>query len=270
MPTLSAHKVPIEQLRASPRNARQHPPEQIHQLADTIRARGFGAPIIADDSGVILAGHGRWLAAIEAGLEVVPVVRVSGISEDAADAFRLLDNRLGELSLWDPHALKQELEALRQLTSLDDLQGLLDSISLTMPAEDLRDLLPLTNADLDAFISRARSDFAAELSGGFDSPPRSLLDCIDTTEADAILSDPALPSCTPDVQRLIRAAAARLHRIDYRAVRAYYQAAPAGSAIRAALIRHHAVLPISSADSAAYLHFFDALADALRADFASI
>lgn len=260
---------PLSMLHTSPRNARLHPPEQIHQLAEVIRSRGFGAPIIADENGEILAGHGRLLAAVEAGLSEVPVIQVSGMTPDEADTFRLLDNRLGELSLWDPHALAHELSDLRSLISLDDLHSIMESIRLTMPMDDLRDLLPLTRTELDEYLSRARSDLVSELSGGFYPPPHRLMDAVDTSAADAILQDPALSECSPDVQRVLRAAASQLIRCDYAAIRAYYNAAPAGSAIRAALVRHRDVVPVSAPERAARLKLFDAMADALHADFAA-
>lgn len=267
--SLSSLMLPPSALRASPRNARRHPPEQVSQLAASIRAHGFGAPIIADESDEILAGHGRLLAAIEAGLDLVPVILVSGLTPDEADAFRLLDNRLGEMSSWDDAALQLELSELRGLISPDDLAELMGSITLSASLDDIRALLPLTSADLSRFLSGARSDLAADLSGGHDAPPSSLMDAVDTSAANAILQDPALRECSPEVQRVLRAAASQLIRFDYAAIRAYYNAAPAGSAIRAALSRHRDVVPVSAPERAAWLKLFDAMADALRADFAA-
>ena len=270
MATLSSLMLSPSALHASPRNARLHPPEQVSQLAASIRAHGFGAPIIADGSGEILAGHGRLLAAVEAGLDLVPVIRVSGLTPDEADTFRLLDNRLGELSLWDTYALSRELMELRSLVSVEDLRGVLDAISLTLPEADLCALLPLTASELGAFISRARADFAEGLSGGFAVSPRHLMDALDTSAADAIIDDPAARSCPPELQRVLEAAAARLLSIDYSAARAYYLAASAGSAIRKALIASGLVRLVSPAEASAQLRFFDAMADALRADFGGV
>ena len=267
--SLSSLRLPPSALHASPRNARRHPPEQVSQLASSIRAHGFGAPIITDDSGEILAGHGRLLAAIEAGLDLVPVIRVSGLTPDEADAFRLLDNRLGEMSSWDPAALQLELSELRDLISADDLSELMGSITLSTSLDDIRDLLPLTSADVASFLSGARSALSAELSGGKASPPSSLMDAVDTSAADAILQDPALGECSEEVQRVVRAAASQLIRFDYAAIRAYYMAAPAGSSIRAALIRHRDVVLVSASERSAWLKLFDAMADALRSDFAA-
>ena len=191
------------------------------------------------------------------------------MTPDEADTFRLLDNRLGELSLWDPHALAHELSDLRALISLDDLHSIMESIRLTMPMDDLRDLLPLTRTELDEYLSRMRSDLVSDLSGGFYPPPPRLMDTVDTSAADAILRDPALGDCSDSVRRLVHVAAAQLIRFNYAAIRAYYMAAPSGSAIRAALIRHRDVVPVSAPERATWLKLYDVMADALRADFSA-
>ena len=55
--------VPRDQLKPNPRNARTHSRKQIREIANSIAAFGFTAPIITDESGLILAGHGRFAAA---------------------------------------------------------------------------------------------------------------------------------------------------------------------------------------------------------------
>jgi hypothetical protein len=69
-------------------------------------------PILIDEERNVLAGHGRLLAAIELGLTEVPTVRVTHLTDVEKRAYSLADNRLGELSYWDPEILKIELEAL--------------------------------------------------------------------------------------------------------------------------------------------------------------
>lgn len=265
--SLSSLMLPPSALHASPRNARRHPPEQVSQLAASIRAHGFGAPIITDGSGEILAGHGRLLAAIEAGLDLVPVIRVSGITPDEADTFRLLDNRLGELSTWDQDALKAELAEIQRLCPAADVDALLASLRLAIPDLQAAELLPLTRSELVSAIQRMRADFAEDISGGFDLPPRRLSDCIDTSAGEAVLSDPAFSESPPELQDIIRAAATQLYRVDYRAVRAYYNAAPPGSPIRRALQRNGDVVPLSASGAVSYMAYFDALAEAFLYDF---
>jgi hypothetical protein len=99
-------------LKADPRNARNHPAKQIAQLVATILRFGFAVPILVDQNNVIIAGHGRWEAAKQLGLAEVPVIRVHILSDVERRAFALADNRLAELSSWDPEILSRELEIL--------------------------------------------------------------------------------------------------------------------------------------------------------------
>ena len=104
-------------LRAHPSNARTHPNKQIRQLARSIKQFGFTVPIVADDDGVILAGHARWSASKELGLESVPVVVLSGLSDTEARAYVLADNKLAEKAGWDRNTLAIELNNLSPLLS---------------------------------------------------------------------------------------------------------------------------------------------------------
>lgn len=94
------------------RNARKHPDKQIAQLAANIERYGFQIPILVDDENVIVAGHGRWEAAKKLGLSEVPIIRRNFSSKAERRAFALADNRLAELSSWDPEILSSELEIL--------------------------------------------------------------------------------------------------------------------------------------------------------------
>lgn len=112
MNTLQIRYVNPAELRPHPRNARTHSERQIEQIATSIRSFGFNNPVIVDDAGLILAGHGRVLAAIKLGLEQVPCVPLRHLSDAKRRAFMLADNRLGELSDWDEGMLALELEEL--------------------------------------------------------------------------------------------------------------------------------------------------------------
>ena len=105
----------IDELTALPGNARQHPPAQIAALADSIARYGWLAPVIIDESGLILAGHGRIAAAQKLGLLEAPCIIADGLSDDAKKAYALVDNRLNELSQWDTTGLERELELLAQM-----------------------------------------------------------------------------------------------------------------------------------------------------------
>ena len=105
----------IEQLRPNTRNARRHSDKQIDQIADSIRAFGFIVPVIVDDQGLVLAGHGRLAAGKRLGLPQIPCCRVTHLTPEAKRSFALADNRLAELSGWDENILKLELAELAEL-----------------------------------------------------------------------------------------------------------------------------------------------------------
>lgn len=108
----------------------------------SIEEYGFTNPILVNEEKVILAGHTRREAAILAGLEKVPYIVVDGLTEAQQKAYRLADNKLSELSIWDEDLLKEELEDLLDedydisLTGFSDV----DLIDLLKDEEDLEDI----------------------------------------------------------------------------------------------------------------------------------
>lgn len=109
------------------RNAKKHDAGQVSQIAASIREFGFNAPVLIDQDKGIIAGHGRVMAAIKLGLESVPTICLSHLSEVQRRAYILADNRLAETGGgWDADMLKVEYEALKEadfdhlLTGLDD------------------------------------------------------------------------------------------------------------------------------------------------------
>ncbi|HEY0012110.1 MAG TPA: DNA methyltransferase [Allosphingosinicella sp.] len=104
--------VPHHSLTPDSKSPRKHPKKQVEQLARVLERFGFLVPIIVDNSGLIVAGAGRWAAAAILKLEEVPVIRASFVSDEDRRAFAIADNRMSELSEWDDALLKAELEAL--------------------------------------------------------------------------------------------------------------------------------------------------------------
>lgn len=108
----------------------------------SIEEYGFTNPILVNEEKVILAGHTRREAAILAGLEKVPYIVVDGLTEAQQKAYRLADNKLSELSIWDEDLLKEELEDLLDedydisLTGFSDV----DLTDLLKDGEDLEDI----------------------------------------------------------------------------------------------------------------------------------
>lgn len=84
----------IERIVPYEKNAKKHPSGQIEKLAASIQKFGWTQPIVVDRDGVIIAGHGRRLAAMKLGLAKVPVVCRRDLTPEEAGALRLADNRV--------------------------------------------------------------------------------------------------------------------------------------------------------------------------------
>lgn len=105
------------------RNSRTHSPEQVEQIAASIREFGFTNPLLIDDEAGIIAGHGRLMAAKKVGMQEVPCVRLSGLSEDQRRALVIADNQLALNAGWDADMLAMELGDLRDSGFSLDLLG---------------------------------------------------------------------------------------------------------------------------------------------------
>ena len=114
-------RVPVGDLRANPRNARAHSKKQIRQIADSISRFGFLNPLIVDDAGLVLAGHGRLNAARLLGMATVPVLRFAHLSPAQKRAYVLADNRIAEQAGWDRELLALELGELVDLLPTEGL-----------------------------------------------------------------------------------------------------------------------------------------------------
>src|SRR4030088_2120974 len=93
-------------------NPRTHSKKQVGQIASPIRRFGFTNPVLVDDANGIVAGHGRVEAAKAVGLDQVPTVRLSAMSEAEIRAYVIADNRLAENAGWDRALLGLELSYL--------------------------------------------------------------------------------------------------------------------------------------------------------------
>jgi len=113
---------PLKRLVPNPRNPRTHSDAQIAQIAGSILAFGFNSPILIDSRSNIIAGHGRYLAALKLGLDTVPVIALDHLSEIEKRAYILADNKLSELGGYDDEVLRRELAELRDAEI--DLGGL--------------------------------------------------------------------------------------------------------------------------------------------------
>lgn len=91
-------------------NNPRHNDEAVEYVANSIREFGFKVPIIIDKNNVIVTGHTRWKASKQLGLKKVPCIRADDLTEEQIRAFRVADNKVGEIATWDYSKLEIELE----------------------------------------------------------------------------------------------------------------------------------------------------------------
>lgn len=87
----------------------------IDAVASSIKQFGWKQPIVVDKNGVIIAGHTRYKAAKKLGLQTVPVIVANDLTPSQVKAYRIADNKVGELAFWDDDALRLELGELANL-----------------------------------------------------------------------------------------------------------------------------------------------------------
>ena len=128
--------VPLLSLSEYSNNPRTHSPEQIQQVAESIKAFGFISPIIVDPAGEVIAGHGRRAAAKLLVLKHVPVVCLDHLSDAQKKALRIADNRLAELAGRVKNRLAIEFSSLVEMGAECDLNFELEITGFSYAAID--------------------------------------------------------------------------------------------------------------------------------------
>lgn len=115
MTRLSVKYKKVDALIPYARNSRTHSDAQVAQIAGSIKEFGFTNPVLIDEEGGIIAGHGRVLAAMKIGMAEVPTILLSGLTPAQKRAYIIADNRLPLNAGWDFEMLAVELDELRDL-----------------------------------------------------------------------------------------------------------------------------------------------------------
>lgn len=168
MEKMQVRYVPIGDVVPYDRNPRRND-DAVGPVAASIEEFGWRQPIVVDADGIIIAGHTRYRAALSLGLDEVPVVVASDLTPEQVAAYRLADNRTGELAEWDAGMLAVELDGLPQL----DMERFgFTSADMELPAPG--DLSGTGCAD----AARDASDGIEHMSlnDRFGAPPFSVLD----------------------------------------------------------------------------------------------
>lgn len=130
----------VKKINAYVNNSRTHTPEQINQVANSIKEFGFTNPILIDEQHNVIAGHARLEAAISLSMNEVPCIILHGLTELQKRAYLIADNQLALNAGWDLDILRAEIEAL-ELNEFDiDLLGF-DEEFIKQFNEDIREKL---------------------------------------------------------------------------------------------------------------------------------
>lgn len=120
--------IATEKLIPYARNSRTHSDEQVAQICSSINEFGFTNPILIDADDVIIAGHGRTMAAHRLQMKELPCLRLSHLTEAQKQAYVIADNKLALNAGWNDEMLKIELQELKDadfdlsLTGFDDTE----------------------------------------------------------------------------------------------------------------------------------------------------
>lgn len=196
------------------RNARTHSAEQIAQIAASIEEFGFTNPVIVDEDGTIIAGHGRVLAAKKVGLLEVPCALAIGWSEAQRRAYVIADNKLALNAGWDEDLLRSELEALGAIGFETGLLGFGES--------ELEDLFADPASEGDTYSKKLVPPIYTP--SGKEWKASELLD---DTKAKALRAEIKQAKLPKDVAQFLLAAADRHVVFDFHKIADFYAAAPA-------------------------------------------
>ena len=156
---MKIYEIPLERLIPYANNPRRND-EAVPAVAESIRRFGFKVPIVVSGDLTIVAGHTRLKAAKSLGLQTVPCVMADDLTAAEIDAFRLADNKTGELAQWDEKALIEELQRLAALENpldmsafgFEDLETLMAELARTEGASLAELEEPDEEIDLEAAL----------------------------------------------------------------------------------------------------------------------
>ena len=184
-PADKVERRPIDGLIPYARNARTHSDDQVAQIAASMREWGWTNPVLVDEDGGIIAGHGRIMAARQLGLTEVPCMVANGWTEAQKRAYVIADNKLALNAEWDSELLRLEIHALdesdfdivnlgfdgEELSALEfDSGAALDNMP-ELPDGDKEPFQQMTFTLHDEQAEQVRAAIdAAKGMGDFDSP----------------------------------------------------------------------------------------------------
>ena len=121
---LKVEKILLADIVPYTNNAKLHPAEQVRAIAHSIEQFGNNDPIAIDENNVIIEGHGRYQALLQLGYTEAEVIRLTGLSEEQKNAYRLAHNQLTMNTDWDMVRLEEELRKLADMVFTDPPYGM--------------------------------------------------------------------------------------------------------------------------------------------------
>ena len=193
MPRLKVEYVPTLELKENANNAKKHPPEQLEQIKQSIEDFGFLDPLGIWKDNIIIEGHGRYLAALELGIEEVPCIRLDSLTDQQRLAYGIVHNQLTMNSGFDLDKLNLDLE---QITDFD-----------------------MSDFGLD--LSEDIKEIEKEVKNGME--PIELSDCYDMGETFNLLKEIKSSGISKEEKDFLIAAAYRHCKFNFSNIAEYYE-----------------------------------------------
>ena len=144
-------------------NSRTHSEYQIEQIEKSITQFGFTNPVLIDGNKVIIAGHGRTLAAINLEIEAIPTIHLEGLTEKQIRAYVIADNQLALNAGWDFDMLKNEILGLDDDGFNLDLLGFdenfLENLLVEQEQEKEEEFKDVEESELGNICPRCKYEF---------------------------------------------------------------------------------------------------------------
>lgn len=179
--------------------------DAVPYVANSIREFGFKVPIVIDRNNVIVAGHTRLKAAKQLGMQEVPCIRATDLNDEQVKAFRLADNKVGELAEWDYEKMAEELE----------------DIGIDMTEFGFVEYGDIGDIEVEPAEQRYTKKINIpqyEITG--ECP--ELTELVDTSKADGLIEEIEAAEIPEDVKRFLKLAAARHNVFTYKKIAEYY------------------------------------------------
>lgn len=199
MEDISIEMLSLDALKPYEKNPRKND-DAVQYVANSIKEFGFKVPIVVDAKNTIIAGHTRYKAAKELEMSEVPCIRADDLTDEQVKAFRLADNKTGELADWDMELLNQELD---EILSLD-----MSNFGFEEADEDEED---------DTYTSEINIPQYDVVGDGV-----TLGQCLDRSWSDELIEEIKQSQVSEKEKEFLIEAAKRHNRFNYRNIAEYY------------------------------------------------